>query len=99
MLLLYLVAARRRAAVGARVRAAAGPFVLPGVCLGLAYASLLLAFSRGPVTVVAPLNATQSLWAVAFAAAFLGRSEAIGWRLVVAAALVVAGSALIGATR
>ena len=29
----------------------------------------------------------------------IGRSEAIGWRLVVAAALVVAGSALIGATR
>lgn len=99
MLLLYLVAARRRTPVVARVRAAAGPFVIPGVCLGLAYASLLLAFSRGPVTVVAPLNATQSLWAVVFAAAFLGRSEAIGWRLVVAAALVVAGSALIGATR
>lgn len=97
-LLVFLVVFRRGDSVAGRVRAAAGPFLPAGVALGLAYASLLLAFSRGPVTVVAPLNATQSLWAVVFAAAFLGRAEAIGPRLVLAAALVVAGSALVGAT-
>ncbi|HSK16703.1 MAG TPA: DMT family transporter, partial [Gaiellaceae bacterium] len=99
VLLLYLAVFRRGETLSGRVRAAAVPFLPAGVCLGLAYASLLLAFSRGPVTVVAPLNATQSLWAVVFAAAFLGRAEAIGARLVFAAVLVVAGSALIGATR
>jgi uncharacterized membrane protein len=60
---------------------------------------LLEAFSHGRVSVVAPLNATQSLWAVAFAAAALGKTEAIGSRLVVAGALVVAGGALIGIVR
>jgi len=55
--------------------------------------------SRGDVTVVAPLNATQSLWAVLLAAAVLGRAEAVGPRLVLAAAFVVAGGVLVGATR
>lgn len=98
VLLLSLGVLARWRGVAGRVRAAAGPFLPAGVLLGLAYAALLLAFSRGPVTVVAPLNATQSLWAVAFAAAFLGRAEAIGARLVLAAALVVAGGVLVGAT-
>jgi drug/metabolite transporter (DMT)-like permease len=74
-------------------------FVPAGVCLGVAYAALIEAFDRGRVTVVAPLNATQSLWAVLIAALVLGRSEAIGRRLVLAAILVVAGGVLIGATR
>jgi drug/metabolite transporter (DMT)-like permease len=65
----------------------------------LAYIALLLAFSRGDVTVVAPLNATQSLWGVLLAAALLGRVEAVGPRLVLAASLVVAGGVLVGATR
>jgi hypothetical protein len=45
------------------------------------------------------LNATQSLWAVAFAAIALGGTEAIGSRLVVASVLIVAGGALIGVGR
>ena len=98
-LLAYLTATRRSRPVGARVRAAVPAFVPAAVCLGLAYTALLLAFSRGDVTVVAPLNATQSLWGVLFAAAVLGRAEAIGARLVLAAVLVVAGGVLIGATR
>jgi drug/metabolite transporter (DMT)-like permease len=49
--------------------------------------------------VVAPLNATQSLWGVVFAALLLRRTEAIGRRLVLAALLVVAGGALIGVFR
>ena len=55
--------------------------------------------SHGRVTVVSPLNATQSLWGVVFAALLVGRSEMIGRRTVLAGLLVVAGSALIGATR
>lgn len=82
-----------------RLAAIAVAFVPAGLCLGLAYAALIEAFDRGRVTVVAPLNATQSLWAVILAALVLGRSEAIGRRLVLAALLVVAGGVLIGATR
>ena len=98
-LLAYLTASRRTRPVRARVRAALPAFVPAAACLGLAYIALLLAFSRGDVTVVAPLNATQSLWGVLLAAAFLGRAEAVGPRLVLAAILVVAGSVLVGATR
>src|SRR5262249_4361536 len=57
------------------------------------------AFDRGRVSIVAPLNATQSLWAVVFAAVLIGRGEAIGRRLVVAGVLIVAGGAPIGAVR
>jgi drug/metabolite transporter (DMT)-like permease len=78
---------------------AAMPFLPAAATLSLAYVALLEAFDRGEVTVVAPLNATQSLWAVAFAAVFLGRSEAIGGRLVLAAVLIVTGSAIVGAAR
>jgi uncharacterized membrane protein len=78
---------------------AAVPFLPSAAILAIAYAALLEAFDRGTVTVVAPLNATQSLWAVAFAAIFLGRSEAIGRRLVLAAVLIVAGSAIVAASR
>jgi uncharacterized membrane protein len=52
------------------------------------------------VSIVAPLNATQSLWAVVFSALVIGRrGEMIGPRLVAAGVLVVAGSALIGIVR
>lgn len=98
-LLAYLTAARRTRPVRARVRTALPAFAPAALCLGLAYIALLLAFSRGNVTVVAPLNATQSLWGVLLAATFLGRAEAVGARLVLAAVLVVAGGVLIGATR
>jgi drug/metabolite transporter (DMT)-like permease len=75
------------------------PFLPAAATLAIAYAALVAAFDRGAVTVVAPLSATQSLWAVAFAAALLGRSEAIGRRLVLAAVLIVAGSAIVAASR
>jgi drug/metabolite transporter (DMT)-like permease len=67
--------------------------------LGLAYAFLLEALDRGRVTVVTPLYATESLWAVLFAWALLRRSEAVGRRLVAAALLMVAGGVLIGISR
>jgi drug/metabolite transporter (DMT)-like permease len=98
-LLAYLAATHRARPVAARVRAALPAFAPAALCLGLAYIALLLAFSRGNVTVVAPLNATQSLWGVLLAATFLGRAEAVGPRLVLAAVLVVSGGVLVGATR
>jgi drug/metabolite transporter (DMT)-like permease len=98
VVLVYLLVVRRPGLVG-KLRAALPAFAAAGITLGLAYASLLEAFDRGRVSIVAPLNATQSLWAVVFAAVLIGRSEAIGRRTVVAGLLVVAGGAIIGAVR
>jgi S-adenosylmethionine uptake transporter len=99
VILAYLLI-RRRSALRAHLREALPAFALAGVLLGLAYTCLLEAFDRGRVSVVAPLNATQSLWAVFFAAVLIGRhSERIGPRLVCAGVLVVAGGAIIGVVR
>jgi drug/metabolite transporter (DMT)-like permease len=97
--LVVIVLVLRRRDTPRALAGAAVPFLPSAATLSLAYVALLEAFDRGEVTVVAPLNATQSLWAVAFAAVFLGRSEAIGRRLVLAAVLIVAGSAIVGAAR
>lgn len=88
-------------AVGRRrpTLAAARGFAPAGICFGLSYVLLFEAYYRGPVSVVSPLVATESLWAVALAALFLGRHEAVGRRLVLGASLVVAGGALIGVFR
>jgi drug/metabolite transporter (DMT)-like permease len=94
----WLVVVRRRT-VWRRVRQGTAAFAVAGICLGLAYAALVAGLDSGRVTVVAPLNATQSLWAVLLGAVFLGSSEAIGRRVVLAAVLVVAGGALIGVFR
>jgi drug/metabolite transporter (DMT)-like permease len=98
MLAYVLVARRDRVRAG--LRPALLAFAPAGVGLALAYACLLEAFDRGRVSIVAPLNATQSLWAVLFSALVYGRqAELIGRRLVVAGALIVAGAAVIGAVR
>jgi S-adenosylmethionine uptake transporter len=89
----------RRSRPPVRLRAAVKPFLPAGVCLGVAYLCVIVALDRGRVTIVAPLNATQSLWGVIFAALLLGKREAIGPRLVAAAVLVVAGGVLIGISR
>ncbi len=98
LLLMYLVVVRRRGAFAA-IRRAFGPFLLAGLLLGAAYAALLEALTRGRVTVVTPLYATESFWTVLLAAIFLGRSERIGPRLLLAAGLMVGGAGLIGAFR
>jgi drug/metabolite transporter (DMT)-like permease len=98
VVVVWLVVVRRRT-IAERVRRGRGAFALAGLCLALAYAALLTAFDTGRVTIVAPLNATQSLWGVVFAALLLRRTEAISRRVVLAAVLVVAGGALIGAFR
>jgi drug/metabolite transporter (DMT)-like permease len=82
-----------------RVRRAFRPFVLSGLVYGVSYACLYSAFDRGRVTVVAPLVATESLWAVLISIVVLRHSERIGPRLLLAAALVVGGGALISSFR
>ncbi len=98
-LLAFYLLVSRRARVFADVRRAFVPFLLGGILLGVAYAALLEALTRGRVTVVTPLYATESFWTVLLASIFLGRSERIGPRLLLAAALMVGGAALIGAFR
>ena len=95
---LYLAVTRRR-----RVTAGAGrsfvAFLPASLAFGLSYACLFQAYYRGRVTVVSPLVATESLWGVLLAALLLRRTELVGRQLVLGAALVVAGGALIGAFR
>jgi len=89
---------RQRSAL-LRLRVAFMPFASSGVVTALAQATLFEALDRMRVTVVAPLVGTGVLWTVVFAAIFLGRSELVGRHLVVVALLIVAGGALVGATR
>ncbi len=96
--LVFVAFARRHATI-----ALAGPalaaFLPAGLFLGGAYTALVAGFDRGRVGVVAPLNATQSLWAVLIAALVYRRAEAIGRRTVIASLLVVCGGALVAAFR
>jgi drug/metabolite transporter (DMT)-like permease len=93
-----LVVLAKPDAVG-RVRRTFRPFLLSGLTYGVSYACLYSAFDRGRVTVVAPLVATESLWAVLISMIVLRRTERIGVRLLVAAGLVVGGGALISGFR
>ena len=71
-----------------------------GPCWALAYASLVEGFDHGRVSVVAPLNATQSVWAVVLAALLIGRrpsASAVG--PCCRALLVLAGGAMISVLR
>jgi drug/metabolite transporter, DME family len=98
LILVYLLLTRRGGTLAA-VRRAVVPFLPAGLLIGAAYTALFEALTRGRVTVVTPLYATESLWTVLLAWIFLRRSERIGPRLVLAAALMVGGAALIGAFR
>ncbi len=66
-------------------------FAPAGIALALGYDALLTALAHVRVSVVSPLNATGSLWAVLLAAIVFGHNELIGPRTVLAALLVVAG--------
>ncbi len=70
-----------------------------GVLFGLSYVCLFEAYFRGRVSVVSPLVATESLWGVGLSALLIRKTEGMGRRLALGALLVVAGGALIGATR
>jgi drug/metabolite transporter (DMT)-like permease len=97
--IVYVLATRRTTAVRRSARTTVPAFVPGGLFFGCAYAALVTGFDRGDVGIVAPLNATQSLWGVAFAALVYGQREAIGRRTVLASALIVLGGVLIGAFR
>jgi len=96
--LLYVVVTRRDTSPKA-VRTTTRAFVPAGLLLAFAYAALVMGFDRGDVGIVAPLNATQSLWGVALAALLYRRTEAVGRRTLLAGVLVVLGGALIAAFR
>ena len=89
----------RRPLFPASLRPVRGPLALAALLFGLAYAAVFVAFDHGRVTIVAPLYATESLWAVVWSAIVLRRAEGVGPRLVLAAALMVAGGVLIGVSR
>ena len=91
------VVARRNRVVWPRTVVAR--WLLPGTFVGFSYVALFEAFYRGTVSVVAPIVATESLFGVVFSALLLRRSERVGARVVVGAALVVAGGALIAVVR
>jgi drug/metabolite transporter (DMT)-like permease len=90
----WLLATRRRLPL-----TGFGAFAPAGVLFGLSYLCLFEGYYRGPVSVVSPLVATESLWGVALSALLLRRHELVGPRLLGGAALVVAGGVLIGAFR
>jgi drug/metabolite transporter (DMT)-like permease len=96
-LVCVLLAGRRVS--GAAIRADGRQFVPPGILFGASYAFLFEAYYHGRVTVVSPLVATESLFGVLFASLLLRRTELVGRHVLVGAALIVAGAALIGATR
>ncbi len=91
------VVARRNRVVWPR--AVVARWLLPGTFVGLSYVALFEAFYRGTVSVVAPIVATESLFGVVFSVLLLRRSEGVGTRVVLGAALVVAGGALIAVVR
>jgi drug/metabolite transporter (DMT)-like permease len=70
-----------------------------GLLFGLSYICLFEAYWRGRVSIVSPLIATESLWGVGLSALLVRQTEGVGRRLGLGALLVVAGGALIGATR
>ena len=98
-LIAALLLARRRPLVPASLRPALRPLAAAALLFGLAYGAVFVAFDHGRVTIVAPLYATESLWAVVWSALVLRRAEAVGPRLVLASALMVAGGVLIGVSK
>jgi drug/metabolite transporter (DMT)-like permease len=72
------------------------PFLPVGVLFGTSYVLLFEAYYRGRVEVVAPLIASESMWAVLFATLLLSRTEPLQREVVLGAACVVAGGVLIG---
>ena len=86
----------RRAALTRRDAIA---FLPAALCYGTSYVLLFEAYFRGRVSVVSPIVATESLWAVVLSAIFLRRSELVGRRLVAGAVFIVTGGVLIGLYR
>ena len=99
VLITAILVARRRPLFPTSLRPALRPLAAAALLFGLAYGAVFVAFDHGRVTIVAPLYATESLWAVVWSALVLRRAEAVGPRLVLASALMVAGGVLIGVSK
>jgi drug/metabolite transporter (DMT)-like permease len=99
MLIAVYLALAHRHQLCARLREAIPAFAPAGITIAAGYDALLAALDRGRVSVVSPLNATGSLWAVLLAAIVIGRRERIRQRMAIAALLIVAGGAVIGVVR
>jgi drug/metabolite transporter (DMT)-like permease len=84
---------------GRQLVAAVRTFAPAGLLFGIGYIALVAAFDHATVAVVSPLNATQSLWAILFSAALLGRTDAVSGRVVIAGVFVVLGATAIGVSR
>ena len=93
---LYILCVRPTAAT-AQIGRTFVRFVPAGTALAVGYGFLLTAVAHGRVSVVSPLNATGSLWAVALAALTFRRTEQIGGYTLAAAILIVIGGVTIGA--
>jgi drug/metabolite transporter (DMT)-like permease len=98
-MLVYLLVTRRGRHPVRRAAQTVRPFVLAGVLFGAGYCLLFQAFERGKVTVVSPLNGTYALWGVVLSALVMRKAEAVTPRVGLAAALIVAGTAAVAATR
>ena len=96
---LYLIVMRTPRKAFAQMRSSVRAFIIPGLIFGVSYAMFLTALERGKVTIVSPLSGTFVLWTVVFSAIFMRQLEAISRRLVIAAILVLAGAAVVAATR
>ena len=69
---------------------------LGGLAAGGGITLMFMGMSRAPVVVVAPIIAMNPLTAILFAQLFIRGMERLTWRLLVGAALVVAGVIIIG---
>lgn len=94
-LLAYVVASGRTRSVLQAPRASYGYFAGAGLITAVALLSLFEAFDRGPVAIVDSLAGTSPLFTVVFAALLLGDLERVTRGVVVGAALIVTGAALI----
>ena len=94
LVVMWVCAGARRAELGLS-RASLLFFVASGVCEGAAYVLMWRALAIGQVSVVSPLVNSHSIVAIALSAIFLRDLERVSWRIAVAAALIVAGVALV----
>jgi len=92
--MMWLVAGVRRAKLELPGIALAF-LVCSGVFEGSAYLLMWRALAMGDVSVVSPVVNSHSIVAIALAAIFLRDLERVTWRIVVAAALIVAGVAMV----
>jgi uncharacterized membrane protein len=94
LVLMWIVAVLNRSRLSLS-RAGLTYLVCSGLCEGSAYLLMWRALAIGDVSVVSPLVNAHSIVAIALAAIFLRDLERVTWRIAVAAALIVAGVALV----